>query len=79
MFPLDAITNLVPSADEATQNQSPPGTLFDAQVNPEFVEVETMLSATATNLVPSAEDATENQKASGALVFVQVVPEFIEA
>src|SRR5437660_12856154 len=66
-------TSLVPSADEATENQSNMGALVESQVKPELVE--TIIGpgplATATNFAPSAEDATACQLATGAVVWVQ--------
>ena|SRR5437867_984666 len=66
-------TSLVPSADDATENQSNIGTLVGNQVKPELVEIIIGPGplATATNLVPSAEEAIACQFPIGALVCVQ--------
>jgi hypothetical protein len=78
-----ATTNLVPSADEATET---PCTLFDTQSLPELVEVKTALSpeppgprrATTTNFLPSADEATELQLLLDKLFEIQETPELVE-
>jgi hypothetical protein len=71
-----AATSLVPSAEEATDDQEPSGALLCVQVVPESVEVIKPLPA-ATSLVPSAEEASDDQELLGALVCIQVAPEFV--
>ena len=75
----DTATNLVPSAEEATEVQYQLGALVWVQLAPEFVEVQIqLLKPAATNLVPSADEATEDRKLWGALVNVQVAPASFE-
>lgn len=62
--PSATTTNILPSADEATEDHKVWGALFDVQVSPEFVEVKMLLQSTATNLLPSAEEATECHNAT---------------
>ena len=57
-------TSLFPSADRATDpKNNVPGTLFDNQVFPEFVETQMTLASMAANFVPSAEQAMQDQLA----------------
>jgi hypothetical protein len=72
---------MLPSAEEITDLHGTFGTLFDVQVTPELIEVQTQPSKgkvrypSATNFIPSAEQATAGQSKIGALVCVQVIPE----
>jgi hypothetical protein len=70
---------LLPSAEEATEDQGLLGVDVGFQAAPKFVEVYIgHRPATATNLVPSSEEATDPQLLSGAVVWVQVAPELLE-
>jgi hypothetical protein len=73
---LPTVTNFVPSAEEATDNQPPLVVLFKVQVDPELVDVYMELPPTATHLLPSPEDARD--LTPGTLFDVHVVPEFVE-
>jgi len=70
--------NLLPSADEAAQDQFAMGTLFETQFDPEFVEVQIPPEPAATNLLPSADEATLDKYALGALFVIQFIPELVE-
>jgi hypothetical protein len=76
-----AATNLVPSAEEATDcHLKPPGGPVAVHVIPESAEVNMPApsSLTATNLVPSDEQAIELQVATGVLLDLQVAPPSVE-
>jgi hypothetical protein len=72
--------NWDPSADDEKEYQNaedefPPGIVFEVQLIPELVEVQTQLGlvpAKAANLVPSADETTSHHSLFGALVCVQV-------
>ena len=77
--PLTAATNLLPSAEEATDVRRPGGTFaIQVQVAPESVEVKTPLSPAATNLIPSAEQAIELQWEVGEPVACQAPIPFVK-
>jgi hypothetical protein len=73
-------TNWDPSADDEkefhnAEDKFPLGIVFEVQLIPELVEVQTKLGlcpARAANLVPSADETTRRQAMFGALVCVQV-------
>jgi len=73
-----AATNFIPSAEEAIEMKSPP-TLFDNQVEPEFVETKMLAPPqTAASRVPSADEAMDIQLKAGVLFETQVSPESVE-
>jgi hypothetical protein len=79
-------TNLVPSAEEATDTQALLGATVCAHVTPESAEVQIgppihswrsklyVFAATATSLVPSADEAAHDQMLLGAPVGFHVTP-----
>lgn len=82
--------NVVPSADEAMQDQISLDAPLGCQVVPELVEVKIgplvtdsraidgVAPTTATNLFPSAEEATAIKFLLGTLFDIQSMPAFVE-
>ena len=77
--PFTAATNVLPSAELATEIQFVLGAFATFQVAPESVDVNTDPTfAAATSLLPSADEAIACQVTFGALADVQVVPASLE-
>ena len=75
-----AATNVVPSAEDAIEDQLVSGELVAAQVTPAFVDtyinpdggLPYWPQTAAASFVPSADEATQLQLVTGALVMVHV-------
>ena len=78
--PATTATRLVPSADEATENQLVEGAeVWSAQVAPESVETEIRPPfTTPTKRLPSDDDANELQLVEGAELIAHVTPALVE-